>query len=85
MNKYYQIKTTGKGDFPLDMLRYSQCWPMTPLDVENIGMHMNDKHKYLEKRSVTVGMIGGDVTAMHCIERFKSYNWNAEIISEGKV
>lgn len=85
MNKYYQIKTTGKGDFPLDMLRYSQCWPMYAQDVENIGCDIDERIKYLQKRSVTVGMIGGDVTAMHCIERFKSYNWDAEIISEGKV
>lgn len=85
-NKYYQIRVRGKGEFPLDMLRYSQCWPCFAQDVANLtGDDMTERDKYLTPRSVNIGLIGNDVTATQCIERFKSFNWNAEIISENKV
>lgn len=28
------FKVTGRGQFPLDMLRYDGCWPARPEDVE---------------------------------------------------
>jgi hypothetical protein len=32
----YQYYATGRGDFPLDMLRYDQCWPASTDDAFNL-------------------------------------------------
>ncbi len=31
------FKVRGRGEFPLDMLRYDQCWPRTGFDAEIIA------------------------------------------------
>lgn len=37
MKPLYKCIFTGKGVFPLDMLRYDQCWPATTGDVMKIA------------------------------------------------
>jgi len=32
----YKFEVTGKGSFPLDMLRYDSCWPRRQEDVSTI-------------------------------------------------
>ena len=39
-----------RGKFPLDMLRYDNCWPYTPADVVGMTTHCGD----LAATSVTV-------------------------------
>lgn len=34
--KMYKCTVKGKGYFPVDMLRYDQCWPTNEDDVMNI-------------------------------------------------
>lgn len=36
MSSATYFKVRGKGQFPLDMLRYDECYPVTPVDVEYI-------------------------------------------------
>ena len=35
--RYITFVVQGAGNFPLDMLRYDQCWPSGPEDVEGIA------------------------------------------------
>lgn len=35
-NRTYRITVSGKGNFPLDMLRYDQCWPRDSADAARI-------------------------------------------------
>lgn len=37
MSKRYRITVSGKGNFPLDMLRYDECWPRDALDAARIA------------------------------------------------
>lgn len=36
VKKFYEFAVMGKGIFPLDMLRYDQCFPMSGADVEKM-------------------------------------------------
>ena len=37
MNKAIFFKVTGKGEFPLDMLRYDECYPATTMSAQSIA------------------------------------------------
>lgn len=37
-NKLFKTTISGRGHFPIDMLRYDQCWPAEQQDVESIGL-----------------------------------------------
>ncbi len=82
MRKCYQIETKGTGQFPFDMLRYSRCWPVAAQDAENLSFDPESKESYQKPRVVCVALIGNAVEAAHCVERFKSFSWRAEIYSE---
>jgi len=75
---YYEITVKGRGTFPFDMLRFSHCWPVYGEDVENL----NHNGKFNVKRTVRVALIGNSVEADHCVERFNSFMWKAEITCE---
>ena len=77
MRSHFQITVTGRGRFPLDMLRYSQIYPRLPNDV--CAMEPGAK----EKREVTLSMDNASFgTAMNCIDRFASFGWAGEITNE---
>ena len=72
------FRVRGKGPFPLDMLRYDQCWPHTPLDVEN----MNETHE----RDIVIAKAhpyrtGGNLT----VERWNSFGWAVHLGLSAKV
>ena len=81
MKYYFQITVTGRGKFPIDMLRYSQVYPTTPQDVSNIEYdgECGSRPVTLSMDNQTMGM------AMNCMERFASFNWTAEITREERV
>ncbi len=80
MRSHFQITVKGRGAFPIDMLRYSQVYPMTPQDVTNI------EYDGKVNRPVTVCMDNESFcTAMNCVERFASFGWVGEITNEERV
>ena len=62
----YEYVVTGRGDFPLDMLRYDRCWPMSSSDVARLE-HLTSR----EPRSVL--MMSYDKPT---IERWSSFGWS---------
>jgi hypothetical protein len=78
MKKYFEITVVGKGNFPLDMLRHSQCWPVDAEAVEAIA----DRARYDSPRTARLGMIGHYAQADACAKRFASFLWTAEITME---
>lgn len=53
----------GKGSFPIDMLRFDQCWPRSPHDVTAM---LNDH----EERSVNLRGLAGPTSG-----RWASFGW----------
>lgn len=73
-----QFTVRGRGEFPLDMLRYDRCWPRTGQDVELItplyasdttGEHMRTRDVDLCKHTATKR---GPVAA---VDRWLSFGW----------
>jgi hypothetical protein len=84
MRRYLEITVEGKGHFPLDMLRYSCCWPVHPQDVANIEPR-DELDYYKEQRSVTVGFTGTMGNALNCCERFASFGWVGSVTKEEPI
>ncbi len=79
MKLYFEIRVTGRGEFPFDMLRHSQCWPVGAADACALPVPYHDPGK---RRTVHLGMIGNWAQSVACVERFKSFLWTAEITQE---
>ena len=88
MKKHFEITVTGKGDFPLDMLRYSQCCPVNVQDVAGMERPRTDasdaeKLDYRrEPRTVRVNLVNNYSVANNCVLRFASFGWTGEITGE---
>ena len=60
----YEYIVTGRGAFPIDMLRYDMCWPCSSSDVAK----MEAEH---EPRSIAMRSYSAPT-----IERWKSFGWS---------
>jgi hypothetical protein len=76
----YEYYATGQGDFPLDMLRYDQCWPTSTDDAFNL---LNDDHQCAGQhlyqspnrlRSIRLQSYGEPT-----IERWSSFGWSVGV------
>ncbi len=43
--KQFTFTVRGKGEFPIDMLRYDSCWPMTAMDAAVITESFDALHR----------------------------------------
>lgn len=81
MKYHFQITVKGRGKFPIDMLRYSQCYPR---DIESVANIEYDGP--VGSRPVTVCIDDAStLCAINCIERFASFGWIGEITHEARV
>lgn len=83
MKKYFEITVSGRGQFPFDMLRFSRCWPVDTESAMNLEHIVVDARP--QNRVVRLGMIGNSVEADHCVARFQSFVWTAEITQEERL
>jgi hypothetical protein len=75
--RHWEIKATGRGVFPLDMLRYGQ---LHPLDAESVEA-IREPARYNLRRTVRLGLLASnDAVLPGIIARFESFNWKAEAI-----
>lgn len=66
-SKLSEFTVEGNGDFPLDMLRYDQCWPKSEsTDSINVAAR-----RYTSKRQVTLVSI----KRLPTIARWESFGW----------
>ena len=68
-----EFEVEGKGEFPLDMLRYDRCWPAHELDSNLIGSVV---HAQLKR---VVGLVG---LKLPTEARWASFGWR--VIPEGE-
>jgi hypothetical protein len=64
--RFYEFTVEGKDCFPIDMLRYDSCWPMTSDDV----FMMPIEHNAPERRRVTLASHKEPTGA-----RWESFGW----------
>ncbi len=78
--KYQQLFTvTSKMAFPLDMLRYDQCFPYSQEDVAQIGASL-DRCVDVKERTVTLSRFvdAKTVRNLPTMDRWKSFGWTVQ-------
>jgi hypothetical protein len=79
MKIYYNFTVKGRGQFPLDMLRYDMCWPQTTQDVSIITGSIGLKDQDIMDQH---GPKGGYTVSLQAlqppsIKRWESLGWPA--------
>ncbi len=72
------IEVTGRGPFPLDMLRYDQCAPVNneavmAMEPEWLEDGRPDRHRTLKVVRLNCYAVGGPTEA-----RWRSFNWTCQ-------
>ena len=70
----------GTGPFPVDMLRFDQCWPQSGADAAAIALDTRDMHARESRRCVTL-CTGRRFGAT--IRRWESFGWR--VISHDEI
>jgi len=66
----------GSGPFPLDMLRYDQCYPATQQAVDQILVSMDETRIIGERRQIEL-FVAHPIRQHHKLtpERWESFGW----------
>jgi hypothetical protein len=70
MKKTVTYKVTGRGAFPVDMLRYDVCHPTTETDSNII-----EAHTFRDRDTYTVSVTGNYPPT---VGRWNSFGWRVE-------
>lgn len=73
-NKVYvfRIKVLGRGDFPVDMLRYDRCVPERSEDVFSVDTRNDGRSVQLLQYCLT--------KAGPTVDRWKSFGWSVDSV-----
>ena len=74
----FQFTVSGDGPFPVDMLRYDNCFPAEASDSISIGICRHDREQYRELRSVRLNYHSARKTASRediTPARWQSFGW----------
>lgn len=75
--KTYQFTVTGRGAFPLDMLRYDCCYPAHPEDVAAMDYDNTTREGIRAQRTVKLRGLG-----MPEMSRWNSFGWSVSDTKE---
>jgi hypothetical protein len=80
MKKFvYVIEVEGRGDFPIDMLRYDQCAPVFPSDASRIIADASQDVR--GRRTVRLNCYSNSPTPA----RWSSFGWAMKEIGKEKL
>ncbi len=65
---------TGRGCFPLDMLRYDHCYPATGTDVSSLHASITERGTF----SVGVSRVSATAYEQWTADRWASFGWALE-------
>jgi hypothetical protein len=69
----YEYYVTGKGEFPIDMLRYDSCWPLTSEDALKLVIEFGVPERG-KMRSIRMGSYYPPTIA-----RWQSFLWSVGV------
>jgi hypothetical protein len=67
-----KFEVEGSGEFPIDMLRYDQCWPTDTADALKIRPAYGGDGSGLERRTISLSTTGKYVPTRG---RWDSFTW----------
>lgn len=71
----------GGGEFPMDMLRFDECWPEGPSDAAKMGATYADPATDTGRRSIRLGSFRHGI-AGPTEKRWESFGWRVTDIGE---
>lgn len=69
----------GSGIFPIDMLRYDECYPVTSMDANAIAESIDQDTRYNEVRRIR---LRGSMRFGPTVRRWESFGFTIEDIRE---
>ena len=78
MNKGSEFVVSGRGEFPFDMLRRDECWPVDTQSAAGMALDNSTLAGFRQERRVHLRS-NGAVT----VRRWESFGWKVEMI-EGR-
>ena len=80
MKYYIEIHVMGKGEFPFDMLRFGNMFPVDPDSAANLTFDHNDRQAWQEVREIRLGCYAqSPVLGDQICQRFASFLWGAKV------
>ena len=77
---YVELKVTGRGVFPFDMLRFGSLYPVDGESAARLDVDRNDRQAYREPRTLRLACYcDNPISADQTVERFRSFLWAASI------
>jgi len=76
--KVYAYTVGGTLTFPLDMLRYDNCWPAMGVDVDALGNALARYAERTHKGPLTVRMLSHKVPT---VARWESFGWSVSDVT----
>lgn len=82
----HRAVVSGKGQFPVDMLRYEQCWPDSDCDAHAIAgtlqrwENLSPAHALPAK--ITVAKFNGEKRPSWTTARWKSFGWTVKVLDD---
>lgn len=79
--RMFSFTVTGTGLFPLDMLRYDQCWPRTSNDAELIERINSQYNQYsaATREVQEIELSGANNHGEPTEDRWKSFGWKVRV------
>lgn len=77
----YSVKSVKSNHFPLDMLRYNQCWPESQGDMDKLraAYYCTEEDK---QKAIVVNITGINPPS---VERWRSFGWAVNDVRSMKV
>ena len=77
-NHSYTFTVEGSGNFPLDMLRYDCCYPVSSEDAAKLDSNPHEPACYRGRREIKLRM--DDSSHGPTVDRWASFNWTCKEI-----
>ena len=75
MSYYHTINVTGKGLFPLDMLRYDCAFPANPDSVSKMNYERAQFGSPPEARTIRLGAVTTNKACPFTPDRWRTFGW----------
>lgn len=74
MTAFIKIVATGRGQFPVDMLRFHQAWPARSEDALRISASRD-----VDTPEQDYVLLTAEEPGYHALQRWKSFGWSARV------
>ena len=80
---HFKLEVTGRGAFPVDMLRHSRLYPADPTTVNTMESSLDKVIRLRDPQVYTLFMDHSSHVALdRCVRRFGSFGFDVKVLDE---